>query len=210
MTDHADGGTTDRTKSAEGMSAEGMSAEEQWRAATANGSFEALMGEVVEAASRSAGTLVLEGFRVARRAARATRQALDPLLVAIRSGTSLREDLLRMVSRLLDDPPIGDTTWSQPVPSSSEGHPSGAPSPEDLPPEMAELHDAIVQGVRRAAAAGEVDTPEGVEAIAWALTSLLMTLAMRSREGEDTAPLIAAATSAMEDLLGSADPSAAR
>ena len=102
MTDHADGGTTDRTKSAEGMSAE-----EQWRAATANGSFEALMGEVVEAASRSAGTLVLEGFRVARRAARATRQALDPLLVAIRSGTSLREDLLRPVPRWPHQLPCG-------------------------------------------------------------------------------------------------------
>lgn len=160
--------------------------------------------QVLVAASRSAEVVATEAMRMTVKAVRTYREAvLVPLLAALRSGTSVRQDLQKLFSEILEAPDdVIEQTFTEPVPTTGAStQTEDPPGLDDLPPELASIGQAIREGVDRAVEEGWVTPAGSADAVAWALTSLLVTLIMRSREGEDTQSLIDAATRAIDGLL---------
>lgn len=125
---------------------------------------------------------------------------LGPTLQALRRGTGLRHGLRGLLEELLGQDGDGDTATTT-LPTDGTWADTGAMNPDDAPPEVVEISEAIAQGIRNAVRSGELRTRESADVLGWAITSLLMTLVMRSRDGEDTATLVAAGTQALEELL---------
>lgn len=144
------------------------------------------------AASAIQARLLRLGVDVAGRAASVTRRTLQqlpswlaPLLTTIRTGESLRQDLRRLVEELLAQPP--------------------ADEPEQEATYEA-INEAVADGLEHAEHDHTVTLPGSTDAVAWAITSLLMTLVMRAKDGEDTDRLVAVGAEALEELLGTPPP----
>lgn len=132
---------------------------------------------------------------------------LAPTLQALRSGSGLRgglrDGLRSLLEDLLGDPAAGPMSATT-IPTPGEWDDTGSLDPDAAPPEVVQISEAIAEGIRRAVRTGELRTQESADVLGWAITSLMMTLVMRSRDGEDPGALVAAGTQALEELL--ADP----
>lgn len=175
----------------------------QWAQAVAGGSPAAIFSEIVGALGRTTEAVASNVARVARRALSDSRGVLiDPLLDRLRTGGSLREDLISLLQELAGNDLYGGSGETSPETTTDPAvvRSEGAQDKRVLF-EREQIEQAIAEGVREATEAGTISPSQDSDVVAWALTSLIITLAVRAREGDDTDRLVAVATAAMEDLL---------